>query len=121
MTAHHMICHLSDSFLLPLGERQASMATGIFQRTVMKWGALWFPMPWPKDLRTRPEMEQGRGGTAPIEFGKDRAGLHNAMRRFSALEDFGSTPHPLFGPLTAAEWKRWGFLHADHHLRQFHA
>ena len=24
-----------------------------------------------------------------------------------------------FGPLTDAEWMRWGYLHMDHHLRQF--
>jgi hypothetical protein len=29
--------------------------------------------------------------------------------------------HPLFGPLTRAEWGRWGLRHADHHLRQFGA
>jgi hypothetical protein len=28
-------------------------------------------------------------------------------------------PHPIFGRITRAEWLRWGYLHADHHLRQF--
>jgi Protein of unknown function (DUF1569) len=28
-------------------------------------------------------------------------------------------PHPIFGPMTAKDWMRWGYLHADHHLRQF--
>ena len=27
--------------------------------------------------------------------------------------------HPMFGPMSAADWMRWGYLHADHHLRQF--
>lgn len=121
MTSHQMICHLSDSLLLALGERQASMATGLFQRTVMKWGGLWVPIPWPKGVPTRPEMDQRLGGTSPVEFERDRARLLDAMRRFSTQQDFGSILHPIFGELTTVEWKRWGYLHADHHLRQFNA
>ena len=29
------------------------------------------------------------------------------------------TRHPAFGAMSAREWLRWGWLHADHHLRQF--
>jgi hypothetical protein len=28
-------------------------------------------------------------------------------------------PHPMFGDLTSWQWMRWGYLHTDHHLRQF--
>jgi hypothetical protein len=28
-------------------------------------------------------------------------------------------PHPMFGAMTTLEWMRWGYLHTDHHLRQF--
>jgi hypothetical protein len=27
--------------------------------------------------------------------------------------------HPIFGPMSDAAWLRWGYLHMDHHLRQF--
>ena len=27
--------------------------------------------------------------------------------------------HPIFLDLTQTQWMRWGYLHADHHLRQF--
>ena len=27
--------------------------------------------------------------------------------------------HPIFGPLSHAEWMTWGWRHVDHHLRQF--
>jgi hypothetical protein len=27
--------------------------------------------------------------------------------------------HPIFGELTEREWMRWGYLHTDHHFRQF--
>jgi len=29
--------------------------------------------------------------------------------------------HPLFGPMSETQWLRWGYLHVDHHLRQFGA
>jgi hypothetical protein len=29
--------------------------------------------------------------------------------------------HPIFGRMSAAAWLRWGYLHTDHHLRQFGA
>ena len=29
--------------------------------------------------------------------------------------------HPIFGPMTLRAWMRWGYLHVDHHLRQFSA
>jgi hypothetical protein len=25
----------------------------------------------------------------------------------------------MFGPMSERDWMRWGYLHADHHLRQF--
>jgi hypothetical protein len=119
MTAHGMLCHLSDSFLLPLGRRHATPASGLFQRTVMKWGALWVPMQWPHGFKTRPEMEQGVGGTPPDDFERDRAQLLAVMREFTS--DPLAAPHPIFGSMTRKEWMRWGWLHVDHHLRQFSA
>jgi hypothetical protein len=122
MNAHGMVCHLADSFRLALGERTVSPATGIFQRTVMKWFALWFPAPWPKGVPTRPEVEPGVGGTAPLEFSEDRKELLHILNRFCEPErSFEGILHPIFGHLTQQEWRRWGLLHMDHHLRQFGA
>src|SRR5438132_9083916 len=84
MSPHQMFCHLSDSFRLALGERQASSATGPLQRTALKWFALYIPLHWPSGIPTRPEMEQGRGGTLPSDFARDRASLADVIERFSA-------------------------------------
>jgi hypothetical protein len=70
---------------------------------------------------TRPEMAQDAGGTAPAEFLTDRGRLIDAMKRFAAARSFAGVPHPIFGPMTTAQWQRWGWLHADHHFRQFSA
>ncbi len=119
MSAHQMVCHLCDSYKSALGEKNASPATGFMQRTLIKWIALRAPMKWPKGTATRPEVEQGVGGTAPVEFEADRGELLAVVSRFWAESRNFSTPHPFFGPLTREEWLRWGYLHSDHHLRQF--
>jgi hypothetical protein len=119
MSAHQMVCHLCDSYRLALGEKTASPATGLLQRTAMKWIALWVPFHWPKNVPTRPEMEQGRGGTAPTDFGRDRSDLLSIIGRFCDPGPGTSIGHPFFGSMTREEWMRWGYLHADHHLRQF--
>jgi len=119
MSAHEMICHLKDSYQLAIGEKTASSATGFLQRTLVKWLALNTPLPWPKGLPTRPEMEQQVGGTPPAEFDADRRSLLAVLDRFCGNRMDVSIPHPIFGRLTRAEWLRWGYLHADHHLRQF--
>ncbi|MGA8012198.1 MAG: DUF1569 domain-containing protein [Candidatus Acidiferrales bacterium] len=119
MSAHQMVCHLCDSYRLALGEKSATPATGIIQRTAMKWIALRAPMKWPHGIATRPEVEQGVGGTPPIEFERDRNELIALFTRFCHESGNISVAHPFFGAMTAWEWRRWGYLHADHHLRQF--
>ena len=120
MTAGQMLCHLRDSYHAATGDKAVSMATGLFQRTFMKWGGLYLPFEWPKNLQTRPEMAQEKGGTPPGDFEQDRKQLVATIERFTATgRDFQWHPHPLFGPMSERDWLRWGYLHADHHLRQF--
>jgi hypothetical protein len=120
MTVHGMLCHLSDSFLMALGRREVSRATSMLERTVVKWAALWVPMPWPRGYPTRPEAEQGVGGTPPDDFERDRAQLVAVMREFISVPAVKGR-HPVFGAMSRKEWMRWGWLHTDHHLRQFSA
>ena len=118
MSSHQMIVHLRDAFLCPLGEKAASTARVPVPRAVMKFGALYFPMKWPKGVPTRPEMEQGVGGTLPAEYGGDLEKLVVVMDRFVQAREFGVV-HPIFGEMSGKDWMRWGYLHCDHHLRQF--
>ena len=120
MTPHQAICHLNDSFKLALNERPIADAV-VPLRPVVKFIALQLPLPWPKGrLRTLPEAEQGIGGTPPGEFEQDRAELLSLMARFcsAGAEQYCPT-HPIFGRMTASHWRRWAYLHMDHHLRQF--
>jgi hypothetical protein len=67
-----------------------------------------------------PEVDQTVGGTTPVEFFADLAELETLVQRLASHR--GTWPaHPIFGRLSDSEWLRWGYLHTDHHLRQFGA
>ena len=120
MSAHQMVCHLNDSFDLAMGEKTASEDVTLLNRTLIKCFALYAPFPWPKGVPTRPEMDQLVGGTHPVEFLQDKAALAAGIERFARHPATAqSSRHPIFGKLTGWEWIRWGYLHADHHFRQF--
>lgn len=119
MAAAQMICHLNDSFLGVMGDKPAKPVRFSLWR-LTKGIALSGTRPWPHGIKTRPEFEQGVGGTAPVEFEADRRTLVATIDRFTATpRGFEFRPHPMFGRMTEKEWMRWGYLHCDHHLRQF--
>jgi hypothetical protein len=100
MSAPQMVCHLTDAFGCPLGERPVSpLKASPIPVPIYKWLALRFPRKWPAGGRTTPEMDQ-------------------QLDQFAKARD-PWTPHPMFGAMTTVEWMRWGYLHTDHHLRQF--
>ena len=120
MNAHQMVCHLNDSYALAMSEKTASEDITLLSRTLVRWVALRAPVSWPKGVPTRPEIDQLAGGTRPTEFTTDRDVLAEAIQRFvQQPRTFLFGTHPIFGTLAEWEWMRWGYLHADHHLRQF--
>ena len=122
MTVHEMVCHLSDAFRVATNEREAKSIATWFTRSVMKWAALELPMQWPHGVSTVKECEAGRGGTPPAEIENDVRELKKLLDRFTRQpRDFEYADHPIFGEISHAEWQRWGYLHVDHHLRQFGA
>jgi hypothetical protein len=62
------------------------------------------------------------GGTPPAELERDKGQLLKLIERFTTLPNgLEQQSHPFFGRMTEREWMRWGYLHTDHHLRQFGA
>ena len=122
MSAHQAVCHLVDSFRFAVGERPAHAAPTFIGRTVVKWIALYAPVKWPAGIATAPEVDAERGGSAPAEFAGDLAELTALVERL-ATHPAPVEPlvHPVFGRMSESAWMRWGYLHADHHLRQFGA
>lgn len=122
MSAHQMICHLADSFRGVMGEKPLSEAPVRVPRKFIKWVALDIPLAWPKGLQTRPEMDQEQGGTPPAEFAADLREVERLFERFvRSPREFSWQRHPIFGAMSERDWMRWGYLHMDHHLRQFGA
>ena len=121
MNARQMICHLNDAFLGVVGEKPLEIPGEFTLWPVLKYLALYAPMKWPQGVPTRPEMDQlGGGGTPPEDFECDVRRLLDTMDRFARRpRDFQFRPHPMFKEMSEAQWMRWGYLHVDHHLRQF--
>jgi hypothetical protein len=120
MSAHQMVCHLSDGYRILTGERRTELAASPLPRPIMKAIALYLPLKWPPGILTTPDLDQDIGGTRPIDFEQDVAELAKLLDRASLpYPDVPERLHPLFGRMSDAAWMRWAYLHADHHLRQF--
>ena len=122
MSVHQMVCHCSDALRMGMGELPVSEGSYPVPRVLVKWIALYVPLPWPPGrISTRPEIDQACGaGTRPADFAADVAELAALLERFTATNPtLPWPPHPTFGPMSGRAWLRWGYLHMDHHLRQF--
>jgi Protein of unknown function (DUF1569) len=122
MSAHQMICHLSDSLRMATGQKPVAKAGGLLHCTFLKWIVLYLPLRWPAGILTTPEIDQEIGGTRPVDFAADVAELEALVE--SITTQTGSIDrrvHPVFGMMSEAAWLRWAYLHMDHHLRQFGA
>src|SRR5262249_36576474 len=119
MSAHQMVCHLTDAFRMALGQKPGSPASGIVQRTLVKWIALYAPLHCPAGIRTRPEVAQEGGGTRPTGFDADVAELERIVEVVANTGSGFAPTHPMFGRMSPPDWLRWAYLHTDHHLRQF--
>jgi len=122
MSAHQMVCHLSDGYRLVTGELTSPLVATPLPRPVMKWVALYMPVRWPTGIPTTPELDQmAGGGTRPVDFRADVTELERLLTTVAAERRGRLTGivHPIFGPMSEPAWLRWAYLHADHHLRQF--
>src|SRR5918992_1083027 len=79
MSAHQMVCHLTDAFRMGIGQKAVSHAAGPLQRTMVKWVVLYLPLRWPPGILTRPEIDQVLGGTRPTDFAADVAELETLL------------------------------------------
>ena len=119
MSAHQMICHLTDGFRLYMGLMNVAAPGFPYPSKLLKWVCLWVPIRWPKGFPTVRELDQQIGGTQPVEFASGVAVLKSLLHRCSRNAGEFNWPHPCLGRMSPAEWMRLGYLHCDHHLRQF--
>lgn len=120
MSAHQMICHLNDAFALYSGLITAAPPGFPYPSKLLKWSCLYVPIQWPRGFKTLPEVDQLQGGTRPVDFAHDVDELKRRIHSFVQLPDNFAWPnHPYLGTMSASEWMRLGYLHTDHHFRQF--
>jgi hypothetical protein len=112
-----MVFHLICAYDVALGQRSVGPVKGP-PPWLLKWAGLRSGMRWPKNLATTPELEVALRTEPVPEFGESVARAITKMEAVASGEQSAGS-HPMFGRMTAADWMRWGYLHADHHLRQF--
>ena len=118
MSVAEMVCHLRESFPMATGARPTAPVHGGWRARAMKFLALRVPVQWPKDVATVPELQVGAARMRLASFAEDKASAIAAFERFLVVAN-NRTSHSFFGAMEPADWMRWGYLHTDHHLRQF--
>jgi hypothetical protein len=117
MTAKQMVRHLRCAYEVALGERSVEPLEG-FPPVLMKWVALRSGLRWPKNVQTMPELRRAIKERSETEFDVQVRAVIEKMQTLATGKRCAPS-HPMFGPMTEKDWMRWGYLHADHHLRQF--
>ena len=118
MDAGQMVCHIRGAFRTAMGEIPCEPIPMPMPRAALKALALWAPLPWKRNFETVPALKLGTPEMAVTSFETDRAEAVADMERFCRPEQV-RVDHAFFGPMSYADWMRWGYLHTDHHLRQF--
>jgi hypothetical protein len=112
-----MLCHLGDATASVLARPGGKPGP---RRSLVRWIALYSPLPVPRGLTTLPQVDPRRDGTKPTDFEHDRARAIAGLRAVAAAPpDALPAAHFAFGAMTAEDWYRWAYRHTDHHLRQF--
>ena len=123
MNANQMLCHLTDSFvLLQLDNMPASPPSAFkqLQQKIMTWFAIYSGFPAPRGIPTIAAVDQEKKGTLPIGFNEDKQKLITAMNQFSAKNrSYENCYHPIFGDLSPKDWQHFGYMHMNHHFKQF--
>jgi len=115
-TVDRMLAHLVDAFRMGMGEIEVRprkiplLGTWPFNVLFIRLVGM------PKNAPTVREIVQ----RPPLTIEAELRELEAAMDRFAAQRDRKQWPvHPAFGRLSRRSWGVLGYVHTDHHLRQF--
>ena len=112
-----MLVHLGQTHDAVLG--RISFGTPVrSSNRVIKAFVLQLPVRWVRNLKFGADP-----AGVPLDGATFAVDRRRAAETLAELAGAGprrfSTPHPILGTLSQSEWRRWAFLHTDHHLRQF--
>lgn len=115
MNSAQMLRHMDEAFRMALGEVRMADQSNFLTR----WSKRFVigPMPWSKNLPTAKGL---RFQADAVEFHAARKALLESWdRMYRSPEDHAYGDHPLFGPMTRADYDKLMAKHTEHHLRQF--
>jgi hypothetical protein len=118
MSESEMVCHVRGAFRAAMGEIESAPHATPIAPSTLKAVALWTSTEWKRNFWTIPALKQGAPALCTNEFERDLAEAIAEMERFCRPEQARSD-HAFFGSMSYDDWMRWGYLHTDHHLRQF--
>ena len=115
-TVDRMLAHMVDAFRMGMGEIEVKprkipvIGTWPFNVLFIRFVGMPKNAPTAREIVTRP----------PLSIDAELRGLEAAMDRFAAQRTRTDWPrHPAFGKLSRSSWGVLGYVHTDHHLRQF--
>ncbi len=117
MSVGEMLCHVREAYVITIAGGEARMLKGPLPPKLLKVMALKLPLKWPKTIQTVPTLKRD-AMPPPGEFEMEKVRLLEAFEAFARARE-NRAVHPMFGAMEPWDWMRWGYLHADHHLRQF--
>jgi hypothetical protein len=117
MSATEMMRHLGFACEAAVGDRAAGLVR-MPARGVVKFVALRSGVRWKRNIKTTPELERALDEECSAGFGEIVGFAVAKMETLAGCRRCVEI-HPMFGPMSMEDWMRWGYLHADHHLRQF--
>ena len=116
MSPQQMVCHLSESLKMALGDLQVAPKPMPIRYPPLKQVIVYLA-PFPKNAPTAPELTIG---ATPRPWANDVTSLQTLIDRFTARLPEAKWPdHPAFGRLSRRAWGALAYRHMDHHLRQF--
>ena len=115
-TCPQMLAHLNDAMRMGLGD----LPTTPMHRPLRYPGikhVIIFVAPWPKGVKTAPELLTR---VDDARWDREREDFAALLERFGGrANDLGWPAHPLFGRLSRRAWGVLTYRHVDHHLTQF--
>ena len=115
-TVDRMLAHMVDAFGMAMGEIEVRprkvplIGTWPFNILFIRLVGMPRNAPSAREILERP----------PVSIDAELRELEAAMDRFAAQHDRTDWPaHPAFGKLSRRSWGLLGYVHTDHHLRQF--
>lgn len=118
MKAQQMVLHIGDACAAVLKQRAFSARPRGGSAGLLRLIVLYLLPRMPRGVKSG--ANPAAAVVEPAAFAQDLERAVTLLQQVATgAPDALVDRHPIFGPMTRADWMRWAFLHTDHHLRQF--